>query len=54
VFVVRGDTVEERIVTVGQTVGDRLEIGDGLKAGELVATSNTATLADGMRVAAGK
>jgi RND family efflux transporter MFP subunit len=55
VFVVTGgSTVEERIVTTGQTVGDRIEIGDGLKAGETVATSGTATLADGMRVTAGK
>jgi RND family efflux transporter MFP subunit len=52
VFVVTGDTVEERIVTVGQQVGDLTEITSGLKAGEKVATSNVAQLADGVRVAA--
>ena len=54
VFVVNGDTVEERIVTTGQTVGKLIEVGDGLKAGEMVATSGTANLADGVRVAVGK
>jgi RND family efflux transporter MFP subunit len=50
VFVVSGDKVEERIVTVGQPVGDLIEITSGLEAGEKVATSNVATLADGIRV----
>jgi RND family efflux transporter MFP subunit len=52
VFVVSGDTVEERIVTVGQQVGDLVEITSGLKTGEKVATSNVTQLADGVRVAA--
>jgi len=52
VFVVSGGRAEERIVTVGQPVGDLIEITTGLKAGEQVATSNVATLADGVRVAA--
>jgi RND family efflux transporter MFP subunit len=52
VFVVSGDRVEERIVTIGQPVGDLIEITTGLKAGEKVATSNVAQLADGARVAA--
>ncbi len=51
VFVVSGDRVEERVVMVGQAVDDRLEITDGLTAGERVATSGVATLADGVRVA---
>jgi RND family efflux transporter MFP subunit len=50
VFVVNGDRVEERIVTVGQTIGDRVEISSGLKAGERVATTNVGQLADGMKV----
>jgi membrane fusion protein (multidrug efflux system) len=54
VFVVSGDRAEERIVTVGQPAGDLVEITSGLKAGENVATTNVATLADGIRVAAGK
>jgi RND family efflux transporter MFP subunit len=52
VFVVSGDKAEERIVTIGQPVGDLIEITTGLKAGEKVATSNVAQLADGARVAA--
>jgi membrane fusion protein, multidrug efflux system len=54
VFVVSGDRAEERIVTVGQPAGDLVEITSGLKAGENVATTNVATLADGVKVAAGK
>jgi membrane fusion protein, multidrug efflux system len=50
VYVVAGDHVEERIVTTGDTVGDRIEITKGLKAGERVATKNVAQLADGAKV----
>ena len=50
VFVVAGDRVEERIVTTGQTVGDLVEITNGIKAGERVATKNIARLADGSRI----
>ena len=39
VFVVNGDRAEERIVTVGQTVEALVEITNGLKAGERVATT---------------
>jgi len=52
VFVVAGDKAEERIVTIGQPLGDLVEITNGLKAGEKVATSNVTQLADGVRVAA--
>ena len=45
-------TVEERIVTTGQTAGDLVEITSGLARGETVATSNVAQLADGVRIAA--
>jgi RND family efflux transporter MFP subunit len=51
VFVVNGDCVEERIVTVGQTLDAGVEITSGLKAGEHVATRNVPQLADGMPVA---
>jgi len=51
VFVVSGDRAEERIVTIGQPVGDLVEITSGLKAGEKVATSSVAQLADGAPVA---
>jgi membrane fusion protein (multidrug efflux system) len=53
VFVVtgdRGDRVEERIVTTGQTAGDLVEITKGLKAGERVATQNVNKLVDGAKV----
>ena len=49
VFVVEGGRAEERIVMTGQTAGDRIEITDGLKAGERVATSDVERLADGVR-----
>jgi RND family efflux transporter MFP subunit len=52
VFVVNGDKVEERIVTIGQALGERVEISSGLKAGERVATTNVGQLADGMKVQA--
>jgi HlyD family secretion protein len=50
VFVVNGDRVEERIVTTGQAVGSSIEITNGLRAGEQVATKNVEQLVDGMRV----
>jgi RND family efflux transporter MFP subunit len=50
-YVVKGDRVEERVVTVGQSVDNGLvEITNGLQAGERVATSNVAQLADGSAV----
>jgi RND family efflux transporter MFP subunit len=52
VYVVMDDHVEERIVTVGQPVGDRVEIASGLKAAEVVATGTVvAKLADGTPIA---
>lgn len=50
VYVVNGDTVEERLVTTGQQVDTLIEIATGLKAGERVATSNITQLFDGARV----
>ena len=50
VFVLSGERAEERIVTIGQSVEDLIEISSGLKAGENVATSNVDQLADGARV----
>ena len=43
-------SAEERIVTTGQTVEDLIEITSGVKAGDVVATSNVAQLADGVRI----
>jgi len=50
VYVVVTGLAEERIVTTGQTVGDLIEITSGVKTGDVVATSNVARLADGMRI----
>jgi membrane fusion protein (multidrug efflux system) len=49
-FVVSGDHVEERVVSIGQPVGDLIEVTKGLKAGERVATTNVAQLVDGVKV----
>jgi RND family efflux transporter MFP subunit len=51
VFVVNGDRVEERLVTVGQAVDQLVEITRGLKSGEKVATTNVPQLIDGQKVA---
>ena len=50
VFVVHGDRVEERMVTLGQVVGPTTEIVRGLNAGDTVAVSSTGGLSDGARV----
>lgn len=50
VYVVNGDHVEERIVTLGQPGDSLIEIATGLKAGEKVATQNVGQLFDGAKV----
>jgi RND family efflux transporter MFP subunit len=50
VFVVVDDHVEERIVTTGQTVSDRVEVTSGLTAKDTVAVSNVAKLTDGAEI----
>ena len=50
VYVVAGDHVEERIVTVGPARDGLVEITNGLKAGERVATKHVAQIADGTKV----
>ena len=42
--------VEERIVTLGETVGDRVELTSGVKAGERVVVNPRGKLTDGARV----
>ena len=49
-YVVSGDHVEERVVGLGDTVGTQIEITDGLKPGERVATARVAELADATKV----
>jgi membrane fusion protein (multidrug efflux system) len=50
VYVISGERAEERIVTLGQSVDDLVEIATGLEAGESVATTNIEKLTDGARV----
>ncbi len=50
VYVVKAETAEERIVTIGERVGDRLEIATGVAAGETVAVNPRGKLTDGTRV----
>lgn len=50
VFVVNGDRVEERVVMVGQTVGERVELTSGVKAGERVVANGVERVVDGVRV----
>ena len=47
-------SAEERIVTTGQTVEGLIEITNGVKAGDVVATSNVAQIADGVRITGAK
>ncbi len=51
VFVTSGPQVEERVVTTGQALDGLIEVTSGLKAGDVVATSNVLQLEDGARVA---
>ncbi len=46
-----GDHVEARVVSLGQTVGSLVEITNGLKSGDRVATTNLPQLADGTAIA---
>ena len=43
-------TIEERIVTLGEKIGDRVELATGVKAGERIAANPRGKLADGLRV----
>ncbi len=53
VYVVVGGTkVEERIVTLGETVGSQVEIASGLAAGDIVAAEPKGRLSDGAAVRA--
>ncbi|MDT4953214.1 MAG: hypothetical protein QOJ02_1352 [Acidobacteriota bacterium] len=50
VFVIKNGHAEKRIVQLGQTEGDLIEIKSGLAAEEQVATSNVELLSDGVAV----
>ena len=51
VYVIRGDTTEERIVTLGERLDDRIEITSGLTEGDVIAADPKGRLADGAKVA---
>ena len=51
VFVVVDNHVEERIVTTGQQVGERVEATTGVTAKDVVAVTNVAKLSDGTEIA---
>jgi RND family efflux transporter MFP subunit len=53
VFVVNGDKLAMRELTVGERMGDRIEVVTGVKAGERVAVSDVDTLSDGTLVTVG-
>jgi hypothetical protein len=50
VFVIKDGKAQERLVQLGQTEGDLVEIKNGVTAGESVATSNIEQLSDGTAV----
>lgn len=50
VFVIKDGHVQERVVQLGQTEGDLIQIKNGIAGDELVATSNIEQLGDGMAV----
>jgi membrane fusion protein (multidrug efflux system) len=50
VYVVKSGIVEERLVTIGQRVGDAVEIVNGVAEGDELAASNLDRLADGAKV----
>jgi RND family efflux transporter MFP subunit len=52
VFVVDGGRAQRRAVTLGQNMGDRRLVEDGLRPGERVVRDPPSGLADGMRIAA--
>ena len=54
VFVVNGDKLAMRELSVGERLGDRIEVMSGVKAGEQVAVTDVDTLADGVVVAVTK
>jgi RND family efflux transporter MFP subunit len=54
VYVIAGDRVTGREIKIGDRLGDRVEITEGLKAGDVIAVSEVEKLADGTRVAAKK
>jgi RND family efflux transporter MFP subunit len=53
-FVVKGDALAVRELALGDRHGERMEVTNGLKAGELVVTTDVDNLTDGMKVVVGE
>jgi RND family efflux transporter MFP subunit len=49
-FVVNGDRLVAHELKIGDRVGERVEVVDGVKAGDLIANTDVDNLADGMKV----
>ena len=49
-MIAANNKVEERIVTLGEKVGDRIELASGVQPGEKVAANPRGKLSDGVRV----
>jgi multidrug efflux pump subunit AcrA (membrane-fusion protein) len=49
-FVVQGDRIVARELKTGERLGERIEILNGVKGGDLVAVTDVDKLVDGMRV----
>jgi multidrug efflux pump subunit AcrA (membrane-fusion protein) len=52
VYVVKDNKIEERIVTVGDRVEDRIEVTSGVHKGEVIASEPRGRLTDGLAVRA--
>jgi RND family efflux transporter MFP subunit len=52
VYTVKDNKIEERIVTLGETVDQKVEVTSGLSTGDVVATEPKGRLADGQQVRA--
>jgi membrane fusion protein (multidrug efflux system) len=50
IFVIKDGRAQQRLVQLGQTEGDLIEVKGGVAADEPVATSNVEQLSDGMTV----
>jgi cobalt-zinc-cadmium efflux system membrane fusion protein len=53
VFVVTGDHLQSKEIKIGDRLGERVEVVDGVAAGESIVSTNVDTLADGTRVTVG-
>lgn len=54
VFVLTGETVTETAVTLGEVMGSRIEVRQGVSSGQKVVLRPSGTLATGARIASGK